>query len=66
MALRFLETPSWKPFRILRVASDDDDVTVTFSLTGLGKVEVDDLAIRTMRAPSVVASQAALPRREGR
>ncbi len=47
LALRFQQTPSWKPFRIVRTAPIETDLRVTFALTGLGTAQLDDVAIRT-------------------
>ncbi|MCH2114479.1 MAG: hypothetical protein MK171_06165 [Pirellulales bacterium] len=52
MALRITASPSWHHFRILRAATDDCDVTITLGLTGFGKAQVDDLAVRIVRPPS--------------
>lgn len=52
MALRIPASPSWRPFRVLRAATDDQDVTITLGLTGFGKAQVDDLAVRIVRPPS--------------
>ncbi|NOY40466.1 MAG: hypothetical protein GXP26_01330 [Planctomycetes bacterium] len=48
MSLRIPQAPSWQPFRLIRVTPTDVDVTVSIALTGLGKAQVDDLAIRTI------------------
>ena len=47
MALRIPEAPSWQRFRIIRVVPSDGEVTVSIALSGLGKAQIDDLAIRT-------------------
>ncbi len=52
MALRIPQSSSWQPFRILRVAPNASEVTVSIALTGLGKAQIDDLAIRTTRIQS--------------
>jgi hypothetical protein len=49
LATRIKVTPSWQPFRMIRVATADVDLTVTIGLTGLGVAQVDDVAIRTLR-----------------
>ena len=49
MAVRVTEAPSWRPFRLLRAAPTDTTVTVTIALTGHGRVQLDDLAIRVLR-----------------
>jgi len=50
MATRIPQTSSWQPFRIIRAAPSDGQITVSIALTGLGKAQIDDLAIRTTRA----------------
>ena len=52
MALRIPQAPSWQPFRIVRSAPHDEEVTVSIALSGLGKAQIDDLAIRTTRVPA--------------
>jgi len=49
MALRISHAPSWQPFRILRAAPSDGEITVSIALSGLGKAQIDDLAIRTTK-----------------
>ncbi len=49
LATRIKAAPSWQPFRMIRAATADVDLTVTIALTGLGTAQVDDLAIRTLR-----------------
>jgi len=52
MALRLPATPSWSPFRVLRAASTSGEVSVTIALTGFGKAQVDDVAVRILPNPS--------------
>ncbi len=49
LAIRVTQAPSWRPFRMVRAATNDTAVTVTIALTGLGVAQVDDLAIRALR-----------------
>ena len=49
LALRIHEAPIWQPFRILRAATSDADVNVTIALSGLGKAQVDDVALRVIK-----------------
>jgi len=49
MALRIDHAPSWQPFRILRAVPSDGEITVSIALSGLGKAQIDDLAIRTTK-----------------
>ena len=51
MAHRFTLAQSWQNFRLLRVARNDTEVSVTIALTGLGKAQVDDLTIHTLKMP---------------
>ncbi len=63
MSLRIPQAPSWQPFRLIRVTPTDAEVTVSIALTGLGKAQVDDLAIRTItRSNTSRPAQAALHR----
>ncbi|MCG8449520.1 MAG: hypothetical protein MI725_08075 [Pirellulales bacterium] len=52
MALRVPLARSWQPFRVLRAATADTEVTVTLALTGFGVAQVDDLQVRTVKLPS--------------
>ncbi len=52
MALRISHAPSWQPFRIIRAAPTDGQFTVSIALSGLGRAQIDDLAIRTTNAGS--------------
>ncbi len=58
MATRILHAPSWRTFRILRGATADTQLVVSVALSGLGKAQVDDLTVRTLRPTSEVATQA--------
>jgi len=49
MALRIHEAPSWQPFRVIRAATGDTQLSVTIALSGLGKAQVDDVAVRVIR-----------------
>ena len=49
MALRIHHAPSWQPFRVIRAATSDAQLTVTIALFGLGKAQIDDLAIRIVK-----------------
>ena len=48
LAVHIPSSPSWRPFRMIRAATADADVTVTIALTGLGAAQVDDVALRTI------------------
>ena len=49
LALRIHEAPSWQPFRLIRAATSDARVSVTIALSGLGKAQVDDIALRVVQ-----------------
>ena len=49
MALRIQDAPTWQPFKLVRAATSDAQVSVTIALTGLGKAQVDDVAVRVVR-----------------
>jgi hypothetical protein len=48
LALRISKTTGWQPFSLLRVASQSGALTVTFALTGLGEVRLDDVAVQVV------------------
>ena len=49
MALRIHEAVDWQPFRLIRAVTSDTQVTVTMALSGLGKAQIDDVAIRVVK-----------------
>ncbi len=49
MALRIHEAPSWQHFRLIRAATNDTQVSVTIALSGLGKAQIDDVAVRVVK-----------------
>ena len=49
LALKIQEAPTWQPFKLIRAATTDTEVTVTIALSGLGKAQVDDVAVRVVR-----------------
>lgn len=58
LAVHIRSAPSWQPFRMIRAAPADADVTVTIALTGLGMAQVDDVALRTIQQhPPLAVSQ---------
>jgi hypothetical protein len=50
LAMRINATSGWQPFHIVRGTSETSDVTVTFSLAGLGTATIDGVAIRTLES----------------
>lgn len=47
-ALRWTQPAGWKPFELVREVDRDGTLTLTFTLHGLGEVEVDDLKVVTV------------------
>ena len=45
MAQRIQQTRGWQEFTLYRAARRDGPITVTFALTGLGEVLLDDISI---------------------
>lgn len=52
LAPRVSRTVGWQPFRLYRRASEGGPVRITFVLTGIGEVCLDDVAIRILE-PSI-------------
>lgn len=52
LALRFAERCAWRPFRIVRAADRDGELTLTFALTGLGEAWVDDIKVAVKEPPA--------------
>ena len=50
LALRWYATDDWEPFIAYRAAVQDGSVALTFELTGIGEVLIDDVEI-TVRDP---------------
>jgi hypothetical protein len=59
MATRILHSPLWKPFRILRGTNSDTQVVISIALSGLGRAQVDNLQVRTLKLNESVAQQPA-------
>jgi hypothetical protein len=49
LAERIRETDGWHEFALYRAASTSGDVIVTFALTGLGEVWLDDVSVSILR-----------------
>jgi hypothetical protein len=64
MATRIVQSPDWQPIRIIRAVPADGQVTVSVALAGLGKAQVDSLAIRSLRPNATVATQPPVPLRQ--
>jgi hypothetical protein len=61
LALRFTEkTDGWQEFAMYRYAPSDGRLALTFALSGMGEVWLDDISIREVRTDAI-ASQAAPP-----
>jgi hypothetical protein len=56
MATRVTHAPSWQSFRILRAATSDTQLVVSFALSGLGRAQVDNLAVRTLQPRSAAVA----------
>ena len=54
LALRVGQTAGWQPFALYRAAPQSGQVNVTFVLSGLGEVRLDDVAIQPL-LPAAVA-----------
>jgi hypothetical protein len=66
LALRFLETGTWREFAFYRNIPADGNYYVTFGLQGLGEVHIDDITIAAVRfevpvLPSAPPQQPASP-----
>ncbi len=64
LALRWQQTEGWQPFQMLRSVAQHDHLTVTFALSGVGEVWLDDLRVCTLSAESRLAARQ--PRNAGR
>ena len=51
LALVIGDTAGWQPFRMIRVATDQSPLRITFSLAGLGTAKVDAVMVRTLEQP---------------
>ena len=49
LAERIGETSGWRQFALYRAAPSSGNLTVTFALTGLGEVCIDDVSVRVVR-----------------
>ena len=48
MALRLDKTAGWREFSMLRIVPQTGPMAVTFALTGLGEVQLDDMTIEVL------------------
>lgn len=55
LALRFGETKGWREFVLYRVAPRQEELRVTFALTGMGEARIDDVAVEVLRPLSAPA-----------
>ena len=69
LAERIGETTDWQPFTLYRIAPESGPLTVTFALSGLGEVWLDDLSIQPLGPPAggpmPFAPQSGLKRQAG-
>jgi hypothetical protein len=56
-ALRIGAAPSWQPFRLVRAAPPGAEVRLTIALGGLGRVQVDSIAVRYVPLPARAVAQ---------
>gem|GEM_PF-1685221 len=57
LALRYQQTGSWKPFRMVRVAPADTELTMTIALTGIGQAQVDALTVSKLPSGNLQANR---------
>ncbi len=57
LAARIGKTKGWQRFALYRVAPQSGAMCVTFALTGLGEVRLDDVAIQVLEGPAVVSQR---------
>ncbi len=62
LAIRFQQTGSWQPFRVVRVAPTDTEMTITFALSGLGKAQIDQVSVRQLPVRHLQATRPPAPR----
>ena len=48
LAQRYRERTGWRPFAFYRFAAWDGEMTLTFAMSGLGTVKLDDVSVRTV------------------
>jgi hypothetical protein len=66
LAERIGETKGWQPFLLYRVAPASGTMRVTFALTGLGQVRLDEVSVQVLEPPvpsQVTGLPRAFPRR---
>jgi hypothetical protein len=61
MADRIYKTSGWREFNLVRAVPQDGPMTVTFAMTGLGEIHLDDISIAVLEPGFAPAIQA--PRR---
>lgn len=48
LAQRISQTVGWQPFRVYRRAGSDGQIRITFVMTGLGEVCLDDISVKAL------------------
>ena len=48
LAQRYRDRTGWRPFAFYRFAAWDGEMTLTFAMSGLGTVKLDDVSVRTV------------------
>ena len=49
LAQRFYKTDGWQRFAFYRYAATDGDMTLTFSLSTFGQVQIDEISVQPVR-----------------
>jgi hypothetical protein len=57
LADRIGKTKDWRQFALYRVAPQSGPVCVTFALSGIGEVHLDDVAIEVLEAPAAMTQR---------
>jgi hypothetical protein len=57
MATRIRHAPSWQSFRIVRGVPADTQLFVSIALSGLGRAQIDNLSVRTLKPSGTLATQ---------
>jgi hypothetical protein len=61
LALRIDKTPGWREFTMYRIVPQSGPMALTFVVTGLGEVRLDDVTIEVMEAGFAAIPPAGLP-----
>ena len=61
LAQRIGQTKGWQQFTLYRMAPHSGEMTLSFALTGLGEVYIDDVTIQVMAPPTGTMTQRTAP-----